>query len=142
MTEMAGVETTGVELTREEAYRLADLLGAQTIAGAPIGDVHPLDDAQPPAAEVDAVAPLITRIAALREQVRIWSQELAEAEAAVKDLLGEREVGTVAGRPAVTWKHHLRHSLDTDLLKKERPEVYAAFQRASTVRRFVILGEQ
>jgi hypothetical protein len=142
-------EPAGAErLSNEQTYHLAMAVAGvadnptQTIAGHPIGDVTVLTDDQLSVAPLDELGPLLERLRALEDQIRIWQAEATDIKAALQERLGTAEVGTVGGKPQVTWKHHLRSALDTTLLKQQRPDLYAAFLRTTTVRRFVILGEE
>lgn len=71
-----------------------------------------------------------------------WAQREDELKAAIQDRLGEEENGTVAGKPVVAWRWHVRHSFDQKALKSTRPEVYRDFMVTSRYRIFNLIEEQ
>lgn len=66
---------------------------------------------------------------------------MAEARARIEDVLGEAEVGTVAGRPAVRWTHVTSRRFDQKaakvLLGDRADDCYVE----STSRRFTLVDE-
>jgi predicted phage-related endonuclease len=67
-------------------------------------------------------------------------KELEEnARATVESALGDAELGTVDGVPAIKWGSYKRTALDQKALKQARPEIVAEFQKTTEVRRFEIL---
>ena len=48
--------------------------------------------------------------------------------------LGDREVITVGGKPAVSWRAQSQSKLDTERLKNEQPDIYEEFTNRTTVR--------
>lgn len=67
---------------------------------------------------------------------RAAKERRTEAENRIKALLGDAEVGLIAGEPAVTWKAIHTNRLDTKALKEQRPDIYDEFVRTSVSRRF------
>lgn len=69
--------------------------------------------------------------------------ELAEmverSRAAIEEVLGDEEIGTIEGEPVVRWTHQKVNRLNQKALKAERPEIVAEYTEASTQRRFEVL---
>jgi predicted phage-related endonuclease len=86
--------------------------------------------------------PLRAQVAILRF-VKAKKAELAllesNARAAIEELLGDDEEGTLDGAAAVRWKTLKRTSLNQKLLKELHPEVAAECQDTTEVRRFELV---
>lgn len=83
----------------------------------------------------------------LRDQLNAYSLAVAEiekwtnirnaAQQAIKDALGDAEVGTVDGVKAVTWSYSERTTLDTKKLQQDLPaDVLAPYLRTTGIRTF------
>ncbi|WNV86596.1 hypothetical protein [Umezawaea sp. Da 62-37] len=57
----------------------------------------------------------------------------------LKDVLGDAEVGTLAGRPAVTWKSTLRIAVSQKLLKQRYPAIARECEDITSVHTFKLL---
>lgn len=95
------------------------------------------------AAEVEQVVPIdplhdhLQAYLNASRRIEEWKEVQAEARAAIEAALGEAEVGTVAGRKAVTWSRAERTSLDTKRLQADLPAtVLAPYLRTTVVRTF------
>ncbi len=94
-----------------------------------------------PATAVDGLADHVARLRQIGARIKELSAEADQIKAAIQDALGDYEVGTVHGLPAVTWTRHTRHALDQKAFREACPELYRHFLKASTVRRFTLNEE-
>src|SRR5690606_1132885 len=85
---------------------------------------------------------LIRQIEEAREEEKAAEARRKEAENRLKALLGEAEVGLIAGEPAVTWRTVASQRLDTKRLREERPDIYEEYAKPSTYRRLQINGKR
>ena len=67
------------------------------------------------------------------------TEMVERSRAAVEEALGENEIGTVAGEPAVRWIHTKANRLNQKALKEEHPEIVAQYTEANAQRRFELL---
>ena len=84
---------------------------------------------------------LTSKVKELRELQSLIEEASAEAEAIKDDIkahMGDSEE-LRAGAYKVTWKPVVSARLDSSALKKAMPEVYDAFTRATTSRRFCVI---
>lgn len=95
-----------------------------------------------PATPVDSLADYLSRLKIIHTRIKDLQTEADGIKAAIQDALGDYEIGTVHGRPVVSWTHHVRHALDQKALKRAEPRLYEAYLKATTVRRFVVLEDQ
>lgn len=71
-----------------------------------------------------------------QDKAKYWG-DLADAEKAkLCALIGEHEGVQDAEGVIATWKSSARSTIDTKRLKAEKPEIYEAYSKASTVRTF------
>lgn len=70
------------------------------------------------------------------EKLGLARRELRDS---IKKRLADAEVGTVAGRPAVTWKVAKRVGVSHRLLVERYPEILPEVQDITTVRTFRVL---
>ncbi len=117
----------------------------QAMAGAAPGRAPAPEIAGPPdmkpATAVDELADHVARLRQINARIRELSAEADEIKAGIQDALGDYEVGTVHGLPAVTWSRHTRHALDQKAFREACPDLYRHFLKASTVRRFTLNEE-
>lgn len=66
---------------------------------------------------------LLLRRSVLKVDAAYTKSELDVVENQIKAILGDHEIGTVDGRPAVTWKKSEPERIDSDKLRAEYPEV-------------------
>ena len=64
----------------------------------------------------------------------------AAAKAALQAAIGEATEVVYNGATVATWRGEERSSLDIARVKAEAPEVYAAFQRVQTVKKWLWKG--
>ena len=84
---------------------------------------------------------LTSKVKELRELQSLIEEATAEAEAikdAIKAHMGDSEELRV-GAYKVTWKPVVSARLDSSALKKAMPDVYDAFTRSATSRRFCVI---
>jgi putative phage-type endonuclease len=67
---------------------------------------------------------------------RVKKQEVDRLKNVLKLALGHAEVGTIEGRPVVSWKGSMRESIDTRALRREAPGIAEQFTRQSITRTF------
>jgi predicted phage-related endonuclease len=104
-----------------------------TISADPEPDLTPV--------AVDPLADQLARLRALLARKRQIEAEADEIRAAIQDALGDYEIGTVHGLPAVTWTHHIRHAFDQTAFKKAEPELHAVYLKATPYRRFTVIED-
>jgi predicted phage-related endonuclease len=93
---------------------------------------------QPPV-EIDDLADQLETVRLAKAEIEKWKSVKEAAEEAVKNRLGDNEVGTVGGRHAVEWKHHVKTRVDVKRLRAEiPPEVIDPYLITTTERRFEI----
>jgi predicted phage-related endonuclease len=61
------------------------------------------------------------------------------SRAAVEEALGENEIGTIDGEPAIRWGHQKVNRLNQRALKNDHPEIVAEYTEANAQRRFEVL---
>jgi putative phage-type endonuclease len=76
----------------------------------------------------------------LKQQSKRAEQDLQAAENWLKQRMGQAEVATLAGLPAVTWKVHERASIDGDQVRKLLGE--ATPLRRITYRKFAVKSDK
>jgi predicted phage-related endonuclease len=90
---------------------------------------------------VDSLADYIQRLKILNGRIKDLSTEAEAIKAAIQDAMGDYELGTVHGLPAVTWTRHVRHALDQRALKEQAGDVYHAYLKATPYRRFNLVED-
>jgi hypothetical protein len=86
----------------------------------------------------DLVEPLRLLRQAVRQLER-WGSVRQELQDMIKNRLGDSEVGTVAGRPAVTWRGTWRSTMSQRLLKERHPDAAVDVTEEKWVRTFLLL---
>lgn len=75
----------------------------------------------------------------LRRRMEELAAEIEEVQDIIKAEMTAQDTDTLAGDDyRVTWKPVTSAKLDAKALKAARPDIYDAFTRLSTVRRFVL----
>lgn len=92
----------------------------------------PLDEAQE----------LIEQYRVATERIRDWEQQRDEAANRLKALMGDAEIGLIAGKPAVRWTTVRSSRLDTKALREAHPDIAQAFTREQTYRRFSLVEQE
>lgn len=96
---------------------------------------HPADT--PIAAvELDDVAQWVTVYDQAVAEIRRLEEVRDAARRVIEQHLGDREVGTVAGRPAFRFTYVTTHRLDQRKLTAENPDLVDGYKVPSTSRRF------
>lgn len=90
---------------------------------------------------VDALSDHIARLREVTIRIRELTTQADAIKAAIQDCMGDYEVGTVHGRPAVYWTQHVRHALDQKAFKDAEPDRYHAYLKATPYRRFTVVEE-
>lgn len=85
----------------------------------------------------DGALDLLQQYDAACEQLEVITQQKQQAENRLKEMLGDREAGTVGGR-IVLWKSVTQERLDTKTLKAEHPALYQKYANKTSYRRFSI----
>jgi len=71
-------------------------------------------------------AQLIARFTAAKAAMKVLEAEKESAEAAIRELLGDAEVGTIAGVERVRIAQRNRSNIDRKVLQTAFPEAYQA----------------
>jgi predicted phage-related endonuclease len=80
---------------------------------------------------------LISQYEEASEQEKYHAERKQEAENLLKQMIGDNEAGSVAGR-VVTWKSVVQERLDSKTLKAEHPSLYKRFSNQISYRRFTV----
>lgn len=80
---------------------------------------------------------LIEELENVKADIKILEEQKNECENKLKQLLGEHEAGRIDDM-IVTWKNVTSNRIDTNRLKKEKPEIYEQYLKSSSYRRFEI----
>jgi putative phage-type endonuclease len=80
---------------------------------------------------------LISQYEDASEREKYHAERKQEAENLLKQMIGENEAGSVAGR-VVTWKSVVQERLDSKTLKAEHPVLYKKFSNQTSYRRFMV----
>lgn len=78
---------------------------------------------------------LIQQLESVKVELKLLEGQKAECENKLKALLGEFEQGRIDDM-LVIWKNVTTRRIDTDRLKKERPDIYEQYLKVSTYRKF------
>lgn len=80
------------------------------------------------------IAEALTHRGRLFEEKKAIEAQIAEIDNLVREALGDAEIGTIDGTPAVTWKTQERTTVDAKALAAEEPEIFEHFARQSSSR--------
>ena len=80
---------------------------------------------------------LIEQLESIKADIKLLEERKNECENKLKQLLGEHEAGRIDD-VVVTWKNVTSNRIDTNRLKKEKPEIYEQYLKSSSYRRFEI----
>lgn len=149
---LGGSDYRSYEIPRDdEAIAKLIELESQFWTGNVLANVEPGVDGSPATAGalkiVYASADPDTEVE-LDKDMAEWLELLREAKARVKDAeaevtlatneimaaLGTHEVGTLNGRPVISWKQQTAARLDTERLRADHPELAAQYVKESTYR--------
>lgn len=79
----------------------------------------------------------ITKREELKAQEKTLKEEISKCENTLKNLLQDNEIGMVQGRKVI-WKNQSRTSIDSKKLKLEKPDIFEAYSKTSSFRKFDI----
>lgn len=82
----------------------------------------------------------LQKIIELKAKVKEIEAEIDSLQQEIQLEMKDAEIGTALGY-TVTWKNQTTNRLDTTKLKKEKPEIYEAYLKTSSYRRFEIKKE-
>ena len=85
----------------------------------------------------DTAVDLLTQYDEACEQLEIVTEQKQQAENLLKEMMGEKEVGT-AGDRVVTWKSMSQERLDSKTLKAEHPALCKKYTNKTSYRRFTV----
>ncbi|MGI8310700.1 hypothetical protein [Saccharopolyspora hattusasensis] len=89
---------------------------------------------------VDALAEYVSLLRQVQSKIENLSRMRSDLQDKIKNALGDAEIGTVAGRPVVSWKRTLRVALSQRLVKALHPEVIPECEEITEVRSFRLLS--
>ena len=93
-----------------------------------------------PTVEIDSLAETVAELRKVNVEIAEL-KEIAEVHRrTIEHALGEREVGLIAGRAAVTWKYVSSSRFDVTRFRKAHPDLAEEFLTESHSRRFVLRG--
>ena len=90
----------------------------------------------------DEIAEMVGVLSDHKRYEKERKAEIEAIKARVTEFMGDGNVLMLGQTPIATWKNRAKTSLDTDRLKKERPEVYEEFARRGSARAFLLAGEK
>lgn len=91
------------------------------------------------AVEIDDLAEPLRLLRQANRQMERWGSVRRELQDMIKNRLGNSEVGTMAGRPVVTWRGTWRSSVSQRLLKERHPGAVVDVTEQKWVRTFLLL---
>lgn len=102
---------------------------------------EPEPPATAPTVQLDHLADVIRAYERAAAESKQWGETAKHLRAIIENALGEREVGTVAGKAAVRWTYVTSNRVDLAKLKSVHPEIAEALTVESHSRRFTLAGE-
>jgi predicted phage-related endonuclease len=93
------------------------------------------------AAALDDMTEIVARLRRTNDKIAGLTKLQADLQRTIKARLGEVEIGTIAGRPVVTWKRTLRVAVSQKLLKERYPQIVRNVSDITEVRTFKVLGK-
>ena len=95
------------------------------------------------AVPLDDIAGWVAQLRAATEEKRAAEERIALARARIEDALGDAELGTVGGQPAVRWTTVSSRRLDQTLVKAHVPaDVLGRCYLETTTRRFNLIDPE
>lgn len=95
-----------------------------------------------PAVELDGnTAQWLLYIRQCDAQIKQLEEAKAVARKHVEAALGDAEVGTVDGQPAVRWTWVRSSRFQTTKFREQHPDLYAEYTSAQVTRRFIVGGD-
>lgn len=88
--------------------------------------------------EIDDISAVLTELAGVKAAKKTVEAHEEALENKIKARMQTASVGTIGGRPAVTWKSSKSSRIDTKALKAEAPEIAEKYLIESESRRFLI----
>jgi predicted phage-related endonuclease len=90
---------------------------------------------------LDELAEHVDMLRQLTRKIEGLTELRAELQRKIKHKLGDAEIGTLRGRPAVTWKRTLRVAVSQKLVKRLYPEIVGEVCDITEVRTFKVLDQ-
>lgn len=91
------------------------------------------------AVEIDDLTEPLRLLRQANRQLERWGSVRRELQDMIKGRLQDAEVGTVAGRPVVTWRGTWRSTVSQRLLKERHPDAAVDVTEEKWVRTFLVL---
>lgn len=104
-----------------------------------VGSVRERPSVEGKSARLDDLADSVRLLHQVSAELDRFTKMRDDLQAAIKDQLGDAEIGTVDGRPVVTWKGTWRLGVSQSQLKQRYPVIAADVCETSWVRRFRLL---
>jgi hypothetical protein len=123
-----------------EAARAARDAAETTPEGAPAPE-PPVVTEHPPVA-LDSVEQRWEMYLLAREKSEEWAELAKACRADVEVALGDREIGTIAGKTVVVWEHRKVRRWDQKAFRRDHPEFEHEYLRETEERRFVVARDQ
>ena len=92
----------------------------------------------PEVVDLDPIANWVREYVTARQQLEEAQQRVDHSRGLIEDALGDREIGLVDGRPAVTWRTVTSRRLDTTRVKELLGADYEKWTNVTTSRRFEV----
>lgn len=96
-------------------------------------------DVRPDVIELDDLSEHLEILRQVQSRLGQLGELRSDLQRKIKARLGDVEIGTVGGLPAVTWKRTLRVALSQKLLKAQYPEVLHDCEEISEIRTFLLV---
>lgn len=93
------------------------------------------------AVALDALAEHVELLRQVARKIDGLMELRTQLQRKIKVKLGDAEIGTIAGHPAVTWKRTLRVAVSQKLLKALYPEIVGEVSDITEVRSFKVLDQ-
>jgi predicted phage-related endonuclease len=93
-----------------------------------------------PTVDITDIGANVIRLAELNVQIAELKEIADMQRKVIEHALGEKEVGLIDGKPAVTWKYVSSSRFDIPRFRKTHPDLAAEFLTESHSRRFVLRG--
>lgn len=92
-------------------------------------------------AALDDIAETVALLRKTGVKIAKFSKVQAELQRKIKARLADAEIGTIDGRPVVSWKRTLRVAVSQKLLKERYPDIVGDVSDISEVRTFKVLDQ-
>jgi predicted phage-related endonuclease len=103
--------------------------------------VDDLESGEPVTQALDPIAGLVEAFRVLLEEEARIQEAKEHLKALMQEQLGDAHFGTVGGRRVVSFKPHVRTSFDQQRFRRDHPELWTGYLRATEVRPFRLLDD-